>query len=121
MKEKDDTPEVPRAKKPRIEQAPYPEVIDLGDWLGRMEKVCQSAGELSRYLDMDKLRMLRRMETLEKNLIQTDIQSNMGVRKSSHVAGKKLKMKIQFQMVGNLLGRGIPSPHLIHGILERER
>ena len=73
-KEKDDTPEVPKAKKPRIEQPQYPEVIDIGDWLGRMEKVCQRAGELRRYLGMDKLRMLRRMETLEEDQILNDIQ-----------------------------------------------
>jgi hypothetical protein len=36
------------------------------------------------------------------------------------VAEKKLKMKIQYQMGKNLREQGIPSPHLIHGILARE-
>ena len=45
-KEKYDTPEIPRAKKPRIEQAPNIEVVDLGDWLRRLEKVYQRAGEM---------------------------------------------------------------------------
>jgi hypothetical protein len=72
-KEKDDTPDVPRAKKPRIEQAPHSEVADLGDWLGMTEDVCQRAGELKKYLDMDKQRMLRRMETFGEDQILTDI------------------------------------------------
>ena len=58
-------------QKPRIEQAPYPEVIDIGDWLERMEKVCQRAGELRSYLVME--RMLRRMETLEEDQIMTNV------------------------------------------------
>jgi predicted nucleotidyltransferase len=73
-KEKDDTPELPRVKKPRIEQTPNIEVLDLGDWLRRTEKVCHRAGELRKYLDVYKQRMLRRMETFEEDQILTDIQ-----------------------------------------------
>ena len=45
-KGKDDTPEIPKAKKPRLEQVPNIEEIDLGDWLRRLEKVYQRAGEM---------------------------------------------------------------------------
>ena len=73
-KDKDDTIKIPKAKKPRLEQAPNIEEMDLGDWLRKTEKVCQRAGELGKYLDMDKQRMLRRMQTFEEDQILTDIQ-----------------------------------------------
>ena len=57
------------------------------------EDVCQRAGELRKYLDMDKQRMLRRMETFGEDQIVTDIWPRW---------------------------RGILSTNLIHGILVRE-
>ena len=61
-KDKDDPPEtIPKAKKPRIEQEGCTKVTDLGDWLGKMEEICQGARKLRMFLEMDKLRMLRRI------------------------------------------------------------
>ena len=75
-KDKEDIPdEIPKAKKPRMEQVEYTEITNVGDWLGRMEEICLRAGKLRSYLEMDKLRMLRRMETLEEDRILTNIQS----------------------------------------------
>jgi hypothetical protein len=117
-KEKKDTPELPRATKPRIEPPPKIEVLDLEDWLRRTEKVCHRAGELRKYLDLDKQRMLRRMETFEEDQILTDIQP-MWVEKLP-CGWKEVEDEDSIPDGGKPSGRGIPSPHLIRGILERE-
>ena len=46
----------------------------LGDWLLMMEETCLRAGKLREYLEKDKQRVLRRMETMEEDRILTNIQ-----------------------------------------------
>ena len=53
------------------------EVTGLGGWLLRMEDICLRVVILKIYLEMDKLRKLRRMETLEEDRV--------GGRKSLHL------------------------------------
>ena len=57
-------------------------VDDLGSCLARMEDICLRAGELRKYLEFDKLRMARRMETLKEDNILLDIRNILGEQQS---------------------------------------
>jgi hypothetical protein len=84
-KEKDDTHEVNRSKRPRLsardQESTLPPneepgggqvewINDLGISLARMEGVC-----VRKQLEKDKLRMIRRVETLEQDMILVDIHT----------------------------------------------
>ena len=48
---------------------------DLGICLERMEGICIRAGRLRKHLEFDKMRMVRKMDTLEQDNILMDIQN----------------------------------------------
>ena len=48
---------------------------DLGICLERMEGICLRAGRLRKHLEFDKMRMVRRMDTLEQDNILMDIHN----------------------------------------------
>ena len=50
---------------------------DLGICLDRMEDICIRAGRLKKQLEFDKIRVVRRMDTLEQRNIQNDQQQGV--------------------------------------------
>ena len=69
------TPALNTGKEPRGGQEEM--VDDLGICLARMEGICLRAGELRKHLEFDKMRMVRRMDTLEQDNILMDIHNNL--------------------------------------------
>ena len=92
-RKKEEIPESTRSKKPRWstgDQEPATPTLhtgeesgggqeemadDLGICLERMEGMCMRAGRLRKQLEFDKMRMVRRMDTLEQDNILMDIHN----------------------------------------------